>query len=102
MVSAQTKNRVGYLILTIGVVIGLFAAYQNDAAIRKVNTKQTTFIIRQCDREQFRNKIAINFLERDHKRVEAEHFDPAVKAAYLSVINKQIMRLNHIPPCKLP
>ena len=102
MVSAQTKNKFGYLFLTIGVVAGLFAAWKNDNAIKEVNRKQTIFIIRQCDREKFRNQIAINFLERDRVRVQNEKFDVAIRQAYIDTIEKQINRLNHIPKCSLP
>ncbi len=103
MLSVSNTNRLGYIILTIGVIVGLFAAYQNDNAIRTVNEKQTKFIVRQCDREKVRNKIAIGFLERDRTRVlSAKDLDPAIKTTYLSTIDGQVKELDNIPPCRLP
>ncbi len=103
MFRTATQNRIGYGVLALGVVAGLIGGFINDAAIKGVNKKQTEFIIRQCDRESFRNSIAISFLERDKTRVEQEkNLDPAVKSVYLSTIDYQITTLNKIPPCRLP
>ena len=103
MVTAANKNRFGYIFLTIGVVAGLLGAFRNDSSIRKVNEKQTTFIVRQCDREKIRNEIAIRFLERDRFRVsESKEIDPGIKSSYLTTIDTQIHELRNVPPCRLP
>lgn len=90
------------MILAVGVVAGLFAAWLNDQSIEEINRKQTAFILSQCEREKYRTDIAIKFLERDEARVKAESLDPAVKAAYLSIIKEQKNHLQNIPKCVLP
>ncbi len=103
MFRTETQNRIGYGVLALGVVAGLIGAFVNDAAIKSVNKKQTAFIIKQCDREQFRNQIATTFLERDAARVQRDQkLDPSVKTVYLHTIQQQILRLNNGPKCELP
>lgn len=103
MTSSETKNRVGYMVLAIGVSLGLFAAYRNDSNITKVNEKQTNFIIQQCQRDDARNDIVVESLEGAKRRAIVTYKDnPILKEVEIARIQGQINEFKHSPPCRLP
>jgi hypothetical protein len=103
MTSSETKNRLGYMVLTIGVILGLFAAFRNDSNIRDVNDRQTNFIIQQCERDDSRNDIVIESL-RGAKRRAIVTYRSNADLLYIEVqrIQDQIDEFKNSPPCRLP
>lgn len=103
MVSVSTQNRIGYLLLTIGVTVGLVAAYKNDSAIKDVNRKQTNFIIQQCQRDDKRNDIVIDSLKGAQIRAKiALKNNPVAQAIEVQRIQDNIRQFENAPPCRLP
>lgn len=103
MFRTATQNRIGYGLLAVGVVAGLFGAYRNDAAIKEVNNKQTIFILKQCQRDEQRNDIVIKSLQgaKDRTR-ETFKNNPIALTIQLRQINEQIEQFKNSPPCELP
>jgi len=103
MRSVRHKDRIGYVLLTIGVVVGLFAGWENDNAIKEVNSRQTTFIIEQCKRDADRNEIVIDSLEGAQRRAAVTFKDDqALARVEVDRIQEQINRFKNSPPCRLP
>lgn len=103
MFRTATANRVGYGILAVGVIVGLFGAYKNDSAIKEVNTKQTRFIIQQCLRDDSRNDIVIESLRGAKRRaIVTYQNNPDLMEIELLRIQDQIDKFKNSPPCRLP
>lgn len=110
MFKTTNKNRIGYGILTLGVVLGLFFSYRNDAAIEDVNIRQSElieiqreFIIDQCDRDKIKDQVIIKNLQDEKFRVaQTLKNDPVLSSFITERLNKQIRDIRNAKPCKIP
>lgn len=96
-------NRAGYLVLSLGVVAGLFFSWKNDNAIKDVNNKQTKFILEQCRRDDMRNYVVIDALEGAQRRaIFTYKDDPFIRNYEVGRIQEQINHFKNAPTCELP
>jgi hypothetical protein len=110
MFKTTTQNRIGYGVLTTGVVLGLFFSWRNDNAIEQVNKRQDKiisaqrqFIIDQCARDKTRDAVIIRALEDARTRARASlKNDPALRDVAVARLNEQIDEIKTSKPCKLP
>lgn len=103
MVTPATQHKLGYGLLALGVIAGLFGAWENDNSIKAVNKQQTQFILQQCQRDNARNGIVIESLEGAQRRAAITFKDePALAALEIGKIQQQIADFKNSPPCRLP
>jgi len=104
MLETKTANRLGYGLLTVGVVVGLYAGYKNDQGLKEVNNKQTTFIVSQCKRDKVRDDSVIQALEDAKVRVRIQFAtsNPDALATSLAKIQHSINTLKHKEKCEVP
>lgn len=90
-------NRIGYVILAVGMVLGLYFArdYSKQINQERINRAKevNTFLVAQCEREEFRDAIIIGALEDAKRRAEASITDPVRKKFEMDRLQASIEKL---------
>lgn len=97
----------GYVILAVGVCIGLYFATAastdakkaatiaaNERAARSVELNR--YLAKQCERDEDKDAVFVGILNDSLERARTAHIDPALRAAYIRKTSDDIARIRAV------